>query len=143
MGRVGVMTAVAGWDETNPSPPGRGSAAGLPAVFRTALPVPPPTGARPGPDGSGEVEDGGGEREEITNSGGDAGPGVHLCGSHRWCVVRGGRSVLTPPSVWSPTVIELCATVRSSLVAAGEVRDGPAISVGGHTGAQMPHTTSS
>jgi hypothetical protein len=50
----------------------------------------------PGPSG-GEVGHGGGQDEQVADHVGEADPGLHECWSYRWLVVRGGRSVLTPP----------------------------------------------
>ena len=52
--------------------------------------------ARPGP-GGGEVGHGCGQGEQVADGGDDADPELHCCWSHHWLVVRGGRSVLTPP----------------------------------------------
>jgi len=90
----------------------------FPAAVALVLPAAAAEG--PGLDGGGESDGGGGQGKQVSD-GGDVGPSLHLLGSDHLWVVRGGRSVLTPPSLWSPVGVELFAAVLSLLVTAGAV----------------------
>lgn len=89
----------------------------MPAAVAVVLLVTVVAGS--GLEGGGEVDRGGGQGEEVADDGGDVGPGVHRYGSDQWWVVRGGRSVLTSPSLWSPAGVWVCVAVSPLLVTTG------------------------